>query len=142
MPRFSGMRLAIKFAPPLDDTPPRFLNGSSASVYENTTLATALTTDEQTTKAITGGADATQFEILTGATAAFSHTLRWVGDKTQDYEAPADADLDNIYLVQVTATDESGRNGTDQTISITVLDVPLETAGDPIGLLLVLTKAS
>lgn len=142
MPRFSGMRLALKFAPPLDKTPPRVLSSASGSVYENSALAFTITTDEKTTKAVTGGADAAQFEIVTGATSAFSHTLRWVGNKTQDYENPADADLNNVYVVQITATDESGRNSTNQTVSITVLDVVIEDAGKPIGLLLSLTKAS
>lgn len=142
MPRFSGMRLALRFAPPADDTPPRFLSASSGSINENATLSFAVTTDEKTTKAITGGADSAQFEIVTGATSAFSHTLRWVGNKTQDYEAPADADSNNVYVVQITATDETGNNTATQTISITVLDVAIENAGMPIGLLLSLTKAS
>lgn len=141
MPRFSGMRLAIRFAPPLDNTPPRFLSSAAGSISENAALAFAVTTDEECTIAITGSADAAQFE-LASSVLAFSHVLRWVGNGTQDYEAPADADINNVYVVQVTATDESGRNSASQTISITVLDVVSETAGQPIGLLLSLTKAS
>lgn len=142
MPRFSGMRLAIRFAPMADKTPPRFLSASSGSVNENSTLAYSITTDEKCTIAITGGADSAQFEIVSGGTSAFSHTLRWVGNGTQDYEAPADADLNNIYVVQTTATDETGNNTAVQTVSITVLDVAIEDAGKPIGLLLALTKAA
>lgn len=142
MPRFSGMRLAIRFAPPTDITPPRFLNSASGSVSENDHLAFTLTTDEKTTMTITGGADAAQFEIVSGGTSAFSHVLRWAGNGTQDYEAPADADLNNIYVVQITATDETGNNTAIQTVSITVLDVAIENAGAPIGLLLALTKAA
>lgn len=143
MPRFSGMRLAIRFAPPPDITAPRFLTGSSASINENLQLVFTITTDEQCTIAITGGADAAQFE-LASTTLAFSHVLRWTGNGTQDYEAPADADLGNDYVVQITVTDESGNNQASQTITITVADVAVETgtAGEPIGLLLVLTKAA
>lgn len=141
MPRFSGMRLAIRFAPPPDITAPRFLTGSSATINENDHLAFTITTDEQCTIAITGGADAAQFELAATAL-AFSHVLRWAGNGTQDYENPADADLNNTYVVQITVTDESGNNQTSQTITITVADVAVETAGEPMGLLLALTKAS
>lgn len=143
MPRFSGMRLAIRFRPPQDKTPPRFLSGASGSVNENASLAFTVATDEKCTIAITGGADAAQFE-LASSSLAFSHVLRWVGDGAQDYEAPVDADLDNDYMVQVTAIDESGNNQASQTITITIADVAMETgtAGEPIGLLLALTKAS
>lgn len=142
MPRFGGMRLAIQFPPPGDRTPPTFMTGTSASVAENATLSFTMTTDEKTTKVITGGADSTQFEIVSGGTSAFSHALRWVSNGTQDYEAPHDADVNNVYLVTVTATDESGNNATQQTISITVTDVGTGDIGEPLGLSLVLTRAT
>ncbi len=138
MPRFSGMRLAIQFRPPPDITVPHFVTASSGSVNENAALSFTITTDELCTIAITGGADAAEFELVTTAL-AFSHVLRWAGNGTQDFEAPADADLNNGYVVQVTVTDESG-NQASQTITIAVLD-DASTAGQPIGLLLVLTKA-
>lgn len=141
MPRFSGMRLAIRFARPPDITAPRFLTGPSTSINENLQLAFTITTDEQCTIAITGGADAVQFELASTAL-AFSHVLRWVGNGTRDYEAPADADLDNVYVVQVTVTDESGNNQSSETIAVTVADVAVETAGEPIGPWLWLLKAS
>lgn len=140
MPRFSGMRLAIQYRPPVDITAPRFLTGSSASVNEDAQLSFTITTDEQCTIAITGGVDAAQFE-LASTSLAFSHVLRWVGNGTQDYEAPADDDLNNDYVVQVTATDESG-NTAQQTITIAVIDVAAGSAGEPVGLLLTLTKAA
>ncbi|MCS3690957.1 hypothetical protein [Bradyrhizobium elkanii] len=129
------MRLAIQFAPPSDKTPPTFLTGTSGSVVAFTHLAFTVTTDEKCTIAITGGADATQFEFVSTAD-AFSHVLRWVGNGTRDFGAPVDADANNIYVVQVTATDESGNNQTSQTISITVT----ASSATPIGLLLVLTR--
>lgn len=137
MPRFSGMRLAIQFAPPSDTTPPTFLTGTSGSAAEGIVLAFTIATDEQCTIAITGGADAAQFELAT-ASLAFSHVLRWVGNGVQHHGTPADSDLNNTYVVQVTATDQSGINQTSQTITITVNEV---IAGQPIGLLLVLTRA-
>lgn len=138
MPRFSGMRLALQFRPPADTTPPAFLTASSGSVGEGIPLSFTVTTDEKTIK-ITSGADSAQFELVSGGTSAFSHVLRWVGNGTQTFGSPADADLNNTYVVQVTATDESGNNNTQQTITITVTDA---TIGEPLGLLLVLTRAS
>ncbi len=114
---------------------PTFISSSSGSVPENDTLSFTISTDEQCTIAITGGADAAQFELVT-ATLDFDHVLRWVGNGTQDYEAPADADVNNAYVVEVTVTDGSAHTAM-QTITITVTNV---ADGTPIGLLLVLTK--
>ncbi len=136
MPRFSGMRLAIQYAPPADRTPPTFLTATSASVAELAHLSFTITTDEECTVAITGGSDAAQFELVT-TSLAFSHVLRWVSNGTQSTGSPADSDMNNTYVVQITATDESGNNQTSQTITVTVTAV---SAGKPIGLLLVLTK--
>ncbi len=115
---------------------PSFLTADSGSVPENQTLSFTITTDEQCTIAITGGADSAQFELVTTAL-AFDHILRWVGDGTQDFEAPADVGLNNTYVVTVTVTDGAA-NTAMQTITITVTDDTTE--GSPIGLLLVLTK--
>jgi hypothetical protein len=135
MPRFSGMRLAITFAPPADVTPPVFLTGTSGTVAEDATLSFTMTTDERSAKAITGGADAAQFEIVSGGTSTFSHVLRWVGNGTRDFDLPADADTDNVYVVIVTATDETGLNAASQTISITVTDTG-DTSDEDLLLLL------
>lgn len=135
MPRFSGMRLAIRFPPPTDVTAPTFLTATSGNNTENTTLSFTITTDEKSTKVITGGADAAQFEIVSGGTAEFSHVLRWASDGTQDFDTPADDDTDNAYVVEVTATDESGFNAAQQTITITVLDAG-DTSDDELLLLL------
>lgn len=137
MPRFSGMRLAIQFVPPADIEPPHFLTANSGSNNEAQLLSFTITTDEKCTLALTGGADVAQFELVT-TSLAFSHVLRWVGDGVQHHGLPADSDLNNTYVVQVTATDESGHNSTNQTITITVMEV---IAGQPIGLLLAITKA-
>ncbi len=114
---------------------PSFITSDTGSVSENATLAFTITTDEQCTIAITGGADAAQFELVT-ATLDFSHVLRWVGDGTQDFEAPADVGLNNTYVVEVTVTDGAAVTAM-QTITITVTDIP---GGTPIGLLLTITR--
>lgn len=125
MPRFTGMRLAIKFGPPPDTSPPSFFNSTSGSVDEETTLAFAISVSESCTFAITGGADAAEFE-LSGAGPGTSTTLRWASNGTQDYETPADADMDNNYVVQITATDTNS-NATNQTITISVTNVTTDT---------------
>jgi len=120
----------------VDDTAPTITSSDTVSVEENATLSHALTANEAVTWSIIGGADQAQFEIS-------GSTLRWASDGTQDFESPADADTNNAYIVQVRATDGAS-NTADQTITVTVTDVDEGggTAGQPIGLLLVLTKAS
>lgn len=114
-----------------DTAAPTITSANSASVNENSTLSLSLTADEAVTWSIVGGADQAQFE-LSGS------TLRWIGNGTKNYEAPADADANNVYVVTVRATDTSS-NTTDRTISVTVLDVadtpPVSThdGGDGIG---------
>ncbi len=122
--------------PTYSPTPASFITADSGSVIENDPLAFTITTDTLCTIAITGGIDAAQFELVT-LTAAFDHVLRWVGDGSQDYELPADDDLDNDYVVEVTVTDTFSAT-TMQTITITVTNTALE--GFPIGLLLTLTR--
>jgi hypothetical protein len=103
----------------VDATAPTITSANTAAVDENDTLAHSLTANETVTWTITGGADELQFD-LSGS------TLTWVADGTQDYEAPADADTNNTYVVQVTATDTAG-NTTNQTITVTVVN---DTADD------------
>jgi hypothetical protein len=98
-----------------DVTPPTITSGSTGTVAENSTLAFSLTANETVTWSITGGADAAQFEIS-------GSTLRWASNGTKDFEAPTDANSDNAYIVQVTATDPS-TNATNKTVTITVTDV-------------------
>jgi hypothetical protein len=93
---------------PADTTAPTITSSDTASVAEGSTLAHALTADESVTWTLTGGADELQFEIS-------GSTLRWASNGTQDFETPADANTDNAYVVQVTATD--------QTVTVTVTDI-------------------
>lgn len=92
---------------------------ASISVPENTTPVTTVTaTDPENgavTYTITGGADAAQFSIdpMTGMLTF---------NMAPDFENPTDAGGNNVYDVQVTATDPS--NATDvQDIAVTVTDV-------------------
>lgn len=102
------------YVPP-DVTAPTITSTNTASVAENATLSKSLTANETVTWSITGGADAARFEIS-------GSTLRWASNGTKDFEAPDDANADNVYVVQVTATD-AALNATNQTISVTVTNV-------------------
>ena len=51
-------------------------------------------------------------------------TLRWASNGIKDYEAPNDADTNNVYLVQVRATDGLS-NTADQSIAVTVTDIAM-----------------
>jgi hypothetical protein len=97
-----------------DITAPTITSSDTPSVAESVTLSHNLTADEPVGWSITGGADAAQFE-LSGS------ILRWLGDGVKDYEDPDDADLDNSYVVEVTATDSSN-NTTPQTVTVVVSD--------------------
>lgn len=101
------------------NAPPAFISPAAVSVAENTWLAaTVAATDadrDALTFALTGGADAGLFSI-DGTTGAISFV------NAPDFEAPADADNNNVYLIEVTATD--ARDGTAvQAVAITVSNV-------------------
>lgn len=105
-----------------DTTAPTITSSSTVSVAENTPLAHTLTASESVTWSIVGGADQADFEIS-------GSTLRFLADGVQDFEAPADADVDNDYLVTVRATD-AALNTTDQNITVTVTDLSEAVARD------------
>lgn len=98
-----------------DTTNPTITSANSFSVAENATLSHTLTANETVTWTIVGGVDQADYEIS-------GNTLRWAGNVTRDFEAPADSDTNNTYVVQVRATDTSS-NFTNQTITGTVTDV-------------------
>jgi hypothetical protein len=116
--------------------------GGTAAVNaaENQTAVTTVTATDADgsaviTYSISGGADAAKFQI-----GSSSGVLTFVS--APDYETPTDADTDNDYVVIVQASD--GTNTDTQTITVTVTNVAEGggTAGEPIGLLLTLTKAA
>lgn len=102
-----------------DVASPTITTASTASVAENATLSISLTSDQTVTWSIVGGADQGDFEIS-------GTTLRWASNGTQNYEAPADADLDNVYVVTVRATNAATSDTTNKIISVTVTDVAIE----------------
>ena len=103
------------------ELPPVFTSGTATSRPEGASLGFTVSTDVASTKAITGGADAAKFVLVGGGSAAVGHTLNWVSNSAQDFEAPGDADANNIYVLQITATSAGGP--TTQTISVTVTNV-------------------
>jgi VCBS repeat-containing protein len=91
---------------------------ASVSIVENTTAVTTVTaTDpdlDTPTFSITGGIDDGFFSID-----PVSGVLTF--DSAPNFESPADDNGDNVYIVEVTASD--GKGGSDvQTISVTVTD--------------------
>ena len=111
---------------------PTFTSLATFTVEENeTTVGTVTATDADasdsiTGYAITGGADQGKFSIdANGGALTFA--------SAPNYEAPSDADTDNAYLVEVTATSgTSPRTLTAvQAITVTVTDVDGEAPTAP-----------
>ena len=106
---------------PVNDNDPVITSANTANLAENTTAVLTVTATDadlpaQTmTYSITGGADQAKFSI-NGTTGALTFSA------APDYENPTDSDANNIYVVQVTASDGAGRT-VNQTISVTVTDV-------------------
>lgn len=100
------------------NNPPVFTSPTTANVPENTTsVMTVTATDadsDPVTYSITGGFDSGDFNINTN-----SGTLTFA--VAPDFENPSDSNTDNVYSVQVTASD--GTDTTNQTITVTVTDV-------------------
>jgi len=101
--------------------------GATASVNaaENqTAVTTVVATDpnvgDTITYSVSGGADSAKFSINSST-----------GDLTfasaPDYETPTDTDSNNIYVVEIKASD--GTNDDTQTIDVTVTDVTESTGG-------------
>lgn len=99
--------------------PPTFTSAATAMTAENQTdtgyIAAAADPDGDTiTYAIAGGVDAAAFSIAAGAGALSFVTA-------PDFEAPGDADGDNVYVVTLSASDGRGGAAT-LTVSIAVTD--------------------
>ncbi len=87
---------------------------AALSVNENQTSVIRLTANETVTWSITGGADQAKFQI------AADGTLTFVA--APNFEAPSDADANNSYVVEITATD-SGSIASTLAITVTVRDI-------------------
>jgi gliding motility-associated-like protein len=88
---------------------------SAKSIFENTTPIYTFTANETVTWSITGGTDQAKFN-LNASTGALSFIT------APDYENPADADVNNTYIVIITATNSSNKT-TSQTLTVTLIDV-------------------
>ncbi|MEO1028894.1 MAG: carboxylesterase family protein [Pseudomonadota bacterium] len=103
------------------NNPPVFTSANTVSVAENSagSFYTATANDpngDDILFSVTGGADQAQFNIVPGP-----GSLLFVA--APDFEAPADADGDNVYEVEITATDERGATAVLQ-LTVTVTDLP------------------
>jgi VCBS repeat-containing protein len=115
--------ISVSVTPANDNAPVITSNGGGAtasmSVAENTTVVTTVAATDadlpaQTlTYSMAGGADAALFTI-NGASGALTFTT------APNYEAPADANADNVYEVIVRASDGSLTDN--QSLSVTVTD--------------------
>lgn len=125
---------------PTPNAPPAFTSAATASVVENSALAYQAAASDAEGSAITfsiaGGADAARFTIA--ATGALSFAA------VPNFEAPTDADGDNVYRVQLRASDGSASSTLDLAVTVansregiavkrvaTGLDQPIFVTGIP-----------
>ncbi|WP_404334172.1 PQQ-dependent sugar dehydrogenase [Sphingomonas sp. MMS12-HWE2-04] len=101
--------------PPPSNSAPVFTSAATASLVENSALAyQATATDAQAnpiTFAIAGGADSARFAITPQGALGFA--------AAPNFEAPGDADGDNVYRVQLSASDGSASSTLDLAITVT-----------------------
>src|SRR3954467_6956713 len=104
--------------PPAGNRPPAFTSAATATTPENAAGAiyTATATDPDgnaLTYSLSGGADRAAFAIT--AAGALSFVV------PADFEAPTDADQNNVYLVQIAASD--GTTSTTLDLAVTITNV-------------------
>lgn len=101
--------------PTAANTAPSFTSATTASVAENVALAyQATATDAEgnpITFSISGGADAALFTITTAGALSFV--------AAPSFETPKDADANNVYQVQIRASDASLSSTRDVAITVT-----------------------
>ena len=114
---------------------PRFTSAASFSVAENvTTVGTVTAVDDDAQDNVTGytlsGADASKFQISFNTTTR-SGALSFKA--APDYETPASANSENLYLLTVTASSGTGQRVKvrSQVISVTVTDVSAPSSTAP-----------
>ena len=100
------------------DRPPTFTSAAAATVPEGTAgvFYTATATDPEgkpVSFTLSGGADQSPFRISAAGAQQFN--------TPPDFEAPTDANADNVYLVSITASD--GTQTATLPLSVTVTDV-------------------
>jgi len=105
----------------VNDNDPVITSANATNVAENTTAVLTVTATDADLPAqtlsysITGGADQAKFSIN-------ASTGELTFQAAPDFESPTDADANNVYVVQVTASDGAGRIAS-QTINVTVTAV-------------------
>jgi hypothetical protein len=104
--------------PPAANRPPAFTSAATANVAENSNgavySATASDPDgNPLTFSLSGGADRAAFSISAGGALSFA--------LPPDFEVPADADLNNVYLVQIAVSD--GMTSATLDLALTVTNV-------------------
>ena len=106
----------------VDEIAPNITSAATATVPENTTDFTyTITASENATFALgTAGGDEALFK-LEGAKLSFNTATGGTG-AAPDFENPKDADKDNVYKLELKATDAAGNTGK-KMLSITVTDV-------------------
>lgn len=100
------------------DQPPTFTSAANVSFQEqsNATVYQATASDPEgkpVTFSITGGADAALFSLTADGKLTFK--------ALPDFEAPTDANTDNIYQIQIAASD--GGNQATLTLSVQVMNI-------------------
>lgn len=104
-----------------DTTSPTFASSSTFSAAENisiTATAATINVSESATVTISGGADASLFNVI--ASDSITALIRFKAPP--DFEAPTDVGANNVYEITLTAVDAASNAGT-QSIIITVTDV-------------------
>jgi hypothetical protein len=96
----------------VSDDAPTITSTNAVSLAENAAFSHTLTANEAVTWTKTGGADAALFTLV-------GNSLTMTA---KDYDTPSDADTNNTYVVQITATD-AALNATNQTVTVTVTNV-------------------
>lgn len=100
---------------PTANSAPVFTSAATASIAENTALAyQATATDPEGNPiafTIAGGADSARFAISAGGALSFA--------AAPSFETPADADGNNVYLVQLRVSDGSASSTLDLQITVT-----------------------
>ena len=117
---------ALQLSRTADLTGPAFTSAAAIESPENTTTAVvtlaATDTNGPVTYAITGGDDQGDFTLNTSTAELTFNTDGANG--AADYETPADADANNVYTLEVTASDTATPpNTTTQTLSVTVTNI-------------------
>ncbi|MES2987387.1 MAG: PQQ-dependent sugar dehydrogenase [Pseudomonadota bacterium] len=100
------------------NNPPVFTSSATLSIVESTSIIRivyqATATDAEGSAlsyAISGGEDAARFTITSGGALTFN--------AAPNFEAPADADRDNVYKVRITVSDGAASTSLDLTITVT-----------------------